>query len=164
MTTLCGIQLLNASDILCVSGLQTPRSTPARVAKAVGLLWNLCRIGTPWKIKHVAFIAPGKETLFDWASLSTEDVEFRVGATIGMGISVSLLNLMASVANILMVAVGASRPEDCPALNGSLAEAYAVRKFWGWVSQTISSFPLSGTDILTLSVAGPSGSKDFDAP
>lgn len=58
--------------------------------------------------------------------MAAEHVVFRVGATTGMGISLSLLNLiMANVANILMVAVGASRPEDCPALDGSPAEAYS---------------------------------------
>lgn len=202
MTTFCGIQLLNASEILCVfrvdansiaaqSGQQPNFSfsssngsstagkvatgpvhvpgTASLVAKTIGLLWNLRRIGTQWEIQKVAptqresctrfllrrvsltflaycvleilllqppperaFIAPGKETLFYWKRLTKEDIMFRVGATLGMGLSVSLMNLiLANVANITMVAVGASRPEECPTLNGSVTEAYTVRKFWG---------------------------------
>lgn len=166
MVTLSGIQLLNASEILCVFAVDS-----LSLPKTIALLWNLRRIGTQWEIKNLAptrreararfllrrvsltflaylalevlvlqppprraFIALGKDTLFDWENLSADDVMFRVGATIGMGMSVSLLNLiMANVANIAMVTVGASRPEECPTLNGSVVEAYTVRKFWGWV-------------------------------
>lgn len=78
-----------------------------------------------------ALVAPGKETLFEWGRLTAEDVVFRVAGTIGMGVSVSLLNLiMANVANLVAVGVGASRPEECPTLNGRIGEAYTVRKFW----------------------------------
>lgn len=199
MTTFCGIQLLNASEILCVfrvdaksvaaqfghrpsspssngsiarkvtAGSDQVLETASLAAKTIGLLWNLRRIGTQWEVKRVAptrresrvrfllrrvsltllaycvleflllqppperaFVAPGKETLFDWSRLTKEDVIFRVGATLGMGLSVSLMNLiLANVANITMVAVGASRPEECPTLNGSVTEAYTVRNFWG---------------------------------
>lgn len=188
MTTFCGIQLLNASEILCVfrvdsmSISQTASkkdnnarqgsagTTAAIAAKTIGLLWNLRRIGTQWEIKKVAptrresrtrfltrrvsltllaytvleflllqpppesrLIGSGKETLFIRKTrLSVEDIAFRVGATLGMGITVVLYNLiMVNAANISMVAVGVSRPEECPTLNGSISEAYTVRKFWG---------------------------------
>lgn len=54
MATLCGIRLLNASEILCVFAVdsvsfskpsparaQPPSRTPALVSKTIGLLWNL---------------------------------------------------------------------------------------------------------------------------
>lgn len=187
MTTFCGIQLLNASEILCVFCVDSPslcqpapgqaktsssdykNGTATLVSKAIALLWNLRRIGTQWEIKRIAptrrespvrfllrrvsltllaysvlevlllqppperaLIAPGKETLFHFGQLSMNDIYFRVGATIGMGITVALYNLiMVNIANIVLVAVGMTRPEDCPTLNGAVGEAYSVRKFWG---------------------------------
>lgn len=79
------------------------------------------------------FFAPGKETLFNLSGqLSIEDVIFRVAATIGMGVTSVLQTwIMINVTHIVMVAVGVSRPEECPTANGSIVEAYTIRKFWG---------------------------------
>lgn len=78
-----------------------------------------------------ALLSPPKATLYKIASLSSEDIIFRVIATASFGLCAALIDLV--VGNTLAIGCvisGLSSPQDCPPLYGPITEAYSIRRFW----------------------------------
>lgn len=189
ISSLLWVQFLSASELVLVSRLhaaQLPLSSPrgssgaakkksllSRSRSAIGLLWNVRRVGTPWQAKNVpstqgqrstsrfsfiaqrlaatvlaylfvdvvvslpppppAMLAVEKQTLFrGLGGLDVGDIIFRITMTASFWIITGVLNLfMTNTGAIVAVLFGLSKPEECPTLNGSFAEAFTVRRFWG---------------------------------
>lgn len=76
--------------------------------------------------------AEEKQTLFHLGRLSAEDVVTRLLVSAGYWVASFLaIYLNMSVAALVTVLTGLSRPEAWPRLNGPLSSIYTVRGFWG---------------------------------
>ncbi|KAF4120326.1 hypothetical protein GMORB2_3127 [Geosmithia morbida] len=73
-----------------------------------------------------------KQTLWRLWDLSTEDVVFRLSACCGLWITSYLFQMFnVSLAGLLAVVAGLSRPELWPPVFGPLWTMYSIRDFWG---------------------------------
>ncbi|KAM7211476.1 Membrane bound O-acyl transferase family domain containing protein [Rhypophila decipiens] len=189
ISSLLWVQFLSASELVMVTRLNAnhlpvlPKgSRPskaqtenilARSRSAIGLLWNMRRVGTPWQVKNtpsamgqqsssrlsftaqrlavtmlaylffdvvVSFPPPPpamttaeKGSLFQGiGGLDVGDIVFRTTMTASFWLMLIVLNLfMTNTGAIVSVLLGFNKPEDCPPLHGSFAEAFTLRRFWG---------------------------------
>ncbi|CAG9956585.1 unnamed protein product [Clonostachys rosea f. rosea IK726] len=76
-------------------------------------------------------LEPGKETLYAFWTLSSEDIIFRFMVTLMFTIITCLTVIcMYYFAAALTVAIGLNKPESWPPIFGSLRNAYTIRGLW----------------------------------
>lgn len=77
-------------------------------------------------------ITRDKETLFKLSNLSSEDIGFRFGGTLGYWVLSFVCNRFNNAcAAIVSLSLGLSQPDEWPSLNGPISACYTIKGFWG---------------------------------
>lgn len=82
------------------------------------------------------FFSEEKTALFSrLGSVTLEELSMRFFAALGLGVSlVSVQRGAYCILALICVGLGFNEPEQWPPFNGSLSEAYCLRKFWRYVA------------------------------